>query len=174
MIMKFVTGGQACGKSIFAQQQAERFEYDRTYIATARIWDNEIEEKVNRHIEQRGNRFKTIEEPMDLRGAIEKAAENSRVILVDCLTMWVNNVIVDELEEGVEKRLKDLVEELKRLSGREFLEVIFVSNEVGWGIIPANELSRKYVRALGTVNKAIASLADECYLLVSGIPVRIK
>lgn len=174
MIMKFITGGQACGKSTFAQQEAEKFTSDRTYIATARIWDDEIKAKVNKHIEQRGNKFSTIEEPVDLKGAIEKAVENSRVILIDCLTMWVNNVIIDEDEDGVEKRLKELVDTLKNLSNKEALEIIFVSNEVGWGIIPGNELSRKYVRVLGNVNKAIASLADECYLMVSGIPVKIK
>ncbi|BBE31981.1 adenosylcobinamide kinase/adenosylcobinamide phosphate guanyltransferase [Tepiditoga spiralis] len=174
MKIVLITGGQACGKSTYAQKLAEMEKKPRVYIATARPYDEEIKEKIRKHVEMRKNNFITIEESVDLSSALLK--EKAEVVLIDCLTMWTSNILLDNennYEEIIEKELLKLKDTLKKIS-KKTKKVIFVTNEVGWGIIPSNKLSRIYVNLLGRVNKFIASISDEVYMMMSGIEVKIK
>lgn len=174
MKIVLITGGQACGKSTYAQKLAEMEKKPRVYIATARPYDEEIKDKIKKHVEMRRDNFLTIEEPIDLSSALLK--KSAEVILIDCLTMWTSNILLDNennYEEVLEKELLKLKDTLKVLN-KKTKKVIFVTNEVGWGIIPSNKLSRIYINLLGRVNKFIASISDEVYMMVSGIEVKVK
>jgi adenosylcobinamide kinase/adenosylcobinamide-phosphate guanylyltransferase len=172
-----VTGGQSCGKSTFAQKTAEKIIGKRAYIATAQAFDEEMKIKIQRHIDEREDRFDTIEEPLELDKAILKTKEYD-VVLLDCLTMWTSNIILNNEnteETAVEKYLENFIKSLEELKNESKIQkIIVVTNEVGWGIIPGNKISRIYARLLGNVNKKIAKIADEVYMMVSGIEVKIK
>jgi len=172
-----VTGGQSCGKSTFAQKTAEKVDGKRVYVATAQAFDEEMKIKIQRHIEERENKFDTIEEPLELDKAILKTKDYD-VVLLDCLTMWTSNIILNnenDEESTVEKFLDDFLKSLEKLKNdSQIQELIIVTNEVGWGIIPGNKLSRIFARLLGTVNKKIATISNEVYMMVSGIEVKIK
>jgi adenosylcobinamide kinase/adenosylcobinamide-phosphate guanylyltransferase len=172
-----VTGGQSCGKSTFAQKTAEKIIGKRAYIATAQAFDEEMKIKIQRHIDEREDRFDTIEEPLELDKAILKTKEYD-VVLLDCLTMWTSNIILNNEnteETAVEKYLENFIKSLEELKNESKIQkIIVVTNEVGWGIIPGNKISRIFVKLLGNVNKKIAKIADEVYMMVSGIEVKIK
>lgn len=177
MKIVMVTGGQSCGKSTFAQKTAEKIIGKRAYIATAQAFDEEMKIKIQRHIDEREDRFDTIEEPLELDKAILKTKEYD-VVLLDCLTMWTSNIILNNEnteETAVEKYLENFIKSLEELKNESKIQkIIMVTNEVGWGIIPGNKISRIYARLLGTVNKKIAQISDEVYMMVSGIEVKIK
>jgi len=172
-----VTGGQSCGKSTFAQKTAENISGKRVYVATAQAFDEEMEIKIQKHIEEREDKFDTIEEPLELDQAILKTKEYD-VVLLDCLTMWTSNIILNNEnneEAAVEKYLNNFLKSIEKLKNHSNIQkLIIVTNEVGWGIIPGNKLSRIFARLLGTVNKKIAKISDEVYMMVSGIEVKIK
>lgn len=172
-----ITGGQSCGKSTFAQKKAEKIEGKRVYLATAQAFDEEMKIKIQRHIEERADIFDTIEEPLEIDKAILKTNKYDTVLL-DCLTMWTSNIILNNEnneEEAIEKYLEKFIESISELKENSNIkQLIIVTNEVGWGIIPGNKLSRIFARLLGTVNKKIAELSDEVYMMVSGIEVKIK
>jgi len=172
-----VTGGQSCGKSTFAQKAAEKVDGKRVYVATAQAFDEEMEIKIQKHIDERADRFDTIEEPLEIDKAILKTKDYD-VVLLDCLTMWTSNIILNNENNedmAVEKYLKSFINSLEKLkSNSNIQKLIIVTNEVGWGIIPGNKLSRVFARLLGTVNKKIAEISDEVYMMVSGIEVKIK
>lgn len=172
----FITGGQSSGKSTKALEMALTDPFPRVMIATAQAFDMEMEEKIRRHQEERQDRFITLEEPIDLPSAFEKAlALRPRVIVVDCLTMWVSNLLLAEKAEDLPMHTDRLLDLLRRTANiAEPRHTILVSNEVGCGIIPANALSRQYVVLLGSVNKAIANICDQVLLMVSGLPLTVK
>jgi adenosylcobinamide kinase/adenosylcobinamide-phosphate guanylyltransferase len=172
-----ITGGSRSGKSTYAQHIAESISGDRTYIATCPVIDEEMEARIQRHREARcaGN-WQTIEETTDLVAALTRAKE-SRVILIDCLTLWVNNLLYQfELqkkamgEEEIVERCRDILDVCDEISGT----VIFVTNEIGMGIVPDNALSRQYRDLAGRCNQIMASRADFVVFMVSGLPLRIK
>ena len=171
-----ITGGSRSGKSSYAQHIAESIPGDRTYIATCPVVDAEMEERVRKHKEERraGN-WQTIEETTDLAAALIVAKE-SRAILIDCLTLWVNNLMYeaaqyeDISEEDITKKCGDILEACDTIPGT----VIFVTNEVGMGIIPDNALSRRYRDLAGRCNQVMADRADVVTFMVSGIPINIK
>jgi len=172
-----VTGGQSCGKSTYAQKTAEKIAGKRVYVATAQAFDEEMKIKIQRHIEERKDKFDTIEEPLELDKAILKT-KNYDVVLLDCLTMWASNIILNNEgneENAVEEYLDKFLKSLEKLKNDSKIQkLIIVTNEVGWGIIPGNKISRIFVKLLGNVNKKIAKIADEVYMMVSGIEVKIK
>ena len=172
----FITGGQSSGKSTKALEMALTDPFPRVMIATAQAFDMEMEEKIRRHQEERQDRFITLEEPIDLPSAFEKAlALRPRVIVVDCLTMWVSNLLLAEKAEDLPMHTDRLLDLLRRTANiAEPRHTILVSNEVGCGIIPANALSRQYIVLLGRVNKAIANICDQVLLMVSGLPLTVK
>jgi adenosylcobinamide kinase/adenosylcobinamide-phosphate guanylyltransferase len=172
-----VTGGSRSGKSAYAQALAEALPGPRAYIATCPIIDAETAERVKRHRKARDvAAWETIEEPVDLAGAIGGAAAY-RVLLVDCLTLWVNNLLYEAeqrgetfTEEAMAERSRELIAACRAFPGT----VIFVTNELGMGIVPADEATRRFRDCAGRCNQLIAAAAAEVTLAVSGIPLRLK
>jgi adenosylcobinamide kinase/adenosylcobinamide-phosphate guanylyltransferase len=172
-----VTGGSRSGKSAYAQQIAEDRPAPRTYIATAPVIDDEMRERVRKHREARGkNRWRTVEETVDLAGSLRGAAD-SGVLLVDCLTLWVNNLLFEAekrrevlTEESVIRECGTVLEACAGISGT----VIFVTNEVGMGIVPDHPLSRLFRDLAGRCNQVMAEQADAVIFMVSGLPLPLK
>jgi adenosylcobinamide kinase/adenosylcobinamide-phosphate guanylyltransferase len=173
----FITGGSRSGKSVHALDIADSISGPRAYIATCPALDEEMEERIKKHREARqSSAWQTIEEAFDIAGALREAA-NCRVILVDCLTLWLNNLMYDAAERGrdvteddVVEYCEEIVEACAGIAGT----VIFVTNEVGMGIVPDNLLSRTYRDLAGRCNQIIADAADCVIFMISGIPVCIK
>lgn len=163
-----VLGGARSGKSGYAQRLAEESKRSLVYIATATAWDDEMRARVARHRDERDARWRTIEEPLALAATLEREADPASVILVDCLTLWLTNLMLGghaHAEAGAR-----LAEAIPRLRG----SVIFVSNEVGWGIVPDTPLGRAFRDAQGWLNQAVASRCDTVILVAAGIPLRLK
>jgi adenosylcobinamide kinase/adenosylcobinamide-phosphate guanylyltransferase len=168
----FVTGGARSGKSDFVQELAEKLEGKRLFIATAEALDDEMKERIRKHQEKRGDRWNTIEEPLDLGNAIRSVSNSYRTILVDCLTVWLSNLLMEYKDE--DEIISEMMDDFFT-SMDDFEEtIIVVSNEVGLGIVPDNELARIYRDKLGFLNQRMAKRADHVYVLISGIPVKIK
>jgi adenosylcobinamide kinase / adenosylcobinamide-phosphate guanylyltransferase len=172
-----ITGGGRSGKSAFAQKTAEALPGPRVYIATCPVIDSEMEERIRKHREaRRGKGWETIEETVDLAGVIRRAGAY-RVLLVDCLTLWANNLLYEATQRG-----ERFTEEAAACRCRELLDaggafpgtVIFVTNELGMGIIPENETARRFRDIAGRCNQEIAAAAATVTLMVSGIPIHLK
>ena len=171
-LLTLVTGGIKSGKSSWAQQQAERLNGTRAFVATAQALDDEMKDRIAKHRQARGDAWVTFEEPKDLVPLVDDITGRFDIVLIDCLTIWLSNLLtlyrMDE--EAVQQQIAGFSACFSRLSSRVFV----VSNETGMGIIPADALSRLYQRLLGRLNSEVAALAGEVYLIVSGIPVKIK
>jgi adenosylcobinamide kinase / adenosylcobinamide-phosphate guanylyltransferase len=172
-----VTGGGRSGKSTFAQKLAESIAGSRAYIATCPVIDDETAERVRKHREARkAGRWDTIEEPLALADTLRRDGVHN-IFLVDCLTLWVNNVVYeaekvghDVTEDDISAMCDDVLSACRLRAGT----VIFVTNEVGMGIIPENPLARSYRDLAGRCNQVIARQAETVILMVSGIPIAIK
>jgi adenosylcobinamide kinase/adenosylcobinamide-phosphate guanylyltransferase len=163
-----ITGGGRSGKSAQALTRAEHYA-SRAFIATAEPVDSEMKERIAQHKQERADSFITIEEPLDLDAALSKVPTNVEVVVVDCLAVWVGNLMhhrPSQEQELIDAFLAALMETT--------VDLILVTNEVGMGIIPDNEMSRQYRDLLGMVNQRVAAIAHEVILMVSGIPVVIK
>lgn len=171
-----VTGGSRSGKSDYAQKYAESLAGRKTYLATCPVIDPEMAARVKKHQEARaGAAWSTIEETVRLAEVI--AEDASDIVLVDCLTLWVNNIMYEAgqagrnaTEEEISGLCRDIVAACRARAGT----VIFVTNEVGMGIVPDNPEARKFRDLAGRCNQAVAAEADEVWFVVSGIPVKIK
>jgi adenosylcobinamide kinase / adenosylcobinamide-phosphate guanylyltransferase len=167
----FVTGGVRSGKSRYAQELAMRGR-QVAFIATAESRDDDMKRRIARHQEERPANWRTVEAPIALPEAIERCGAESDTILVDCLTLWTSNLL--ELEGQNSARIlahaDRLVEALRSVPAT----VIFVSNEVGGGIVPENDLARFYRDMLGFINQRVAAIADDVVLLVAGCPLFAK
>lgn len=166
-----VLGGICSGKSNFALELAKGLNKDVTFVATCPpdIDDVEMQDRIKRHKRSRPAQWQTIEEPNDPLPQILKA--NPDVILLDCLGLLVSNLLLEHKVSGfVIEKIEELLKGIKDAG----ITCIIVSNEVGNGLIPTNELGRKFVDLVGCVNQIIAQQANEVYLLVSGIPLNIK
>lgn len=168
----FVTGGARSGKSDFVQELAEAMEGRRLFLATAEALDDEMKERIRKHKEKRGNRWDTLEEPLDLGNAIRSVVKSYGTILVDCLTVWLSNLLGEYKDEDeiISEMVDDFFSSMDDCEGT----LIVVSNEVGLGIVPENRLARVYRDKLGFLNQRMARRADQVYILFSGIPVKIK
>lgn len=164
----FITGGQRSGKSSYAQQIALSLSKNPVYLATSRIWDEEHQKRIERHKADRGSEWTNIEE--------EKLLSNhrlqNRVVLIDCVTLWATNFFFDN-NSDVDLSLDMIKSEFDKLTQQE-AQFIFVSNEIGLGGISENKTQRLFTDLQGWTNQYIASKADEVYLMVSGIPVKVK
>lgn len=174
-----ITGGARSGKSTFAEKTASNLtKGKKAYIATAQIFDDEMAQRVKIHQSRRDDTWVTFEAPFAAERAISEANQIADVILFDCMTIYISNFLCayESLDDSdtITTELKDLVSRLiaaaREISGT----IIFVTNEVGAGIVPENKLARIFRDCAGIANQMLASAADEVYLTVCGIPVIVK
>lgn len=164
-----VLGGARSGKTGFAERLAMRNGQKPVYLATATALDSEMRERVRTHQAQRQGRFRTVEEPLELSSAIVSAARHSDIILVDCLTLWITNML------GAEIDVADAVEELAAtLGAMRSARVILVSNEVGLGIVPDNPLARTFRDLSGAAHQRLGEICDDVYFVAAGLPMALK
>jgi adenosylcobinamide kinase / adenosylcobinamide-phosphate guanylyltransferase len=164
-----VLGDVRSGKSRYAQELAARGK-QVAFIATAEAGDDEMRQRIARHRDERPSSWTTLEAPLALEDALLQAAKTCDTILVDCLTVWTANIMQGQGHEEVLAHADRLAKVLRAITA----SVIVVSNEVGSGIVPDNELGRAYRDLLGAVNQRVAAAADEVILLVAGCPLVIK
>lgn len=166
-----VLGGARAGKSTFAMRLAMEVAGERsvTFIATAQALDDDMAQRIARHREERPPHWSTIEEPYQLDRAFITASDSS-VVLIDCLTLFVSNWLLC----GEDLKPQEVSESLLATLPFQTQTVICVSNEVGLGIVPETPLGRTFRDLLGRVNQQFAAAADEVYLLVAGLPLRLK
>jgi adenosylcobinamide kinase/adenosylcobinamide-phosphate guanylyltransferase len=165
----FVTGGARSRKSSFVFKEAEEVRGKKAYIATAEPLDKEMRERIEAHKKMRGINWDTLEEPLKIANLLKETGDRYQVIVIDCLTLWLSNIMHAGL--NLEHEIEYLISSLT--TNRSSLLYI-VSNEVGMGIVPANEIARRFRDVAGILNQKIAEIADQVYLMVAGIPVRIK
>jgi adenosylcobinamide kinase/adenosylcobinamide-phosphate guanylyltransferase len=167
----FITGGARSGKSSLAEKLANGVLGRRAYIATAQAFDAEMAAKIGKHKKDRGAGWDTLEEPDAVEALLKDLSRTYDVVLLDCLTLWLNNIIVhSDVDDAVIARFDALVAAVKDFEG----VCVVVSNEVGLGIVPDNPLARRFRDLAGMLNQKMAKAADEVYFTVAGIPVRIK
>ena len=177
-----VTGGARSGKSMYAQDIANQYS-DVAYVATSVATDGEMRERVRIHRISRPQSWKTYEAQKNMPGVFEQ--NTHEVFLVDCITVYIGNAVVDSMDENAEtidmnvqfrietnimNELKNIVDTLRTKN----MDAIFVTNEVGMGLVPPYPMGRMFQDITGRVNKYLAGLADEAYFLVSGMPMKLK
>lgn len=168
MTSTFVLGGARSGKSRHAQELIEAVPGRLAYIATGEAFDDEMEARIARHREDRGPRWQTIETPVDLVGAMARAAEEAEAVLVDCLTLWLSNLMMAELA------LPPQFERLCRAIADCPVPLALVSNEVGLGLVPETPLGRAFRDEAGRLNQQVAAVAQKVVFVAAGLPLRLK
>jgi adenosylcobinamide kinase/adenosylcobinamide-phosphate guanylyltransferase len=163
-----VLGGARSGKSRYAESLALHSGQEKVYLATAEARDEEMRTRVSDHKQRRGEDWTTVEAPMDLTKALHAHARSERAVVVDCLTLWLSNLMLGGGD--TESAGEDLARLVPDLPGT----VILVSNEVGSGIVPDNELGRRFRDAQGRLNQIMASACDSVVLVVAGLPMILK
>lgn len=156
-----ITGGVKSGKSAYALVVAGAFPAPRLFLATAEAFDGEMSEKIARHRAERAGRFVTVEEPLAIHERLDE-----RMVL-DCIPLWLNNMIHYDREGGIDLVLDSLISRMPA-------DIVIVTNEVGMGFVPADELSRRYGVLLGRANARLAAACDRVVLMVAGIPLDVK
>lgn len=193
-----ITGGARSGKSTFAERLAAQAKRPVLYIATAQIWDGEMAIRVKKHQEQRPSSWRLIEEPLNIHDTLTQLKDEEGVILLDCVTLWLTNLLLageagyaeqsnpaDEAASSdrqlstyiynhVEPEILSKVKKIARLAQEIKPKVIFVTNEVGQGIVPENLLARAYRDLAGRSNQILARQADSVYMVVAGYPIDLK
>lgn len=167
MATELIIGGARSGKSRLAEARALEAGLAVTYFATATVGDGEMAERIAHHRARRPAQWVTVEEPLWLAEALCGHAAADRLLLVDCLTLWLSNLM---LGPGLEPERSRLLEVLAGLPGR----LILVSNEVGWGVVPANELGRRFADEQGRLNQAVAAVSARVTLVAAGLPLELK
>ena len=165
MAVILIGGGSRSGKSRYALELARQRGARPIFLATAQALDGEMAERIRKHREERGDGFVTLEEPLELAAAL-RALPDCDAVVVDCLTLWVSNLML--AGRGIP------TEELIAAARATAATVVFVSNEVGCGIVPENALARQFRDLAGALNQRVAAAADEVYWMVFGIPVKVK
>ncbi len=171
-----VTGGARSGKSDYALALAEALPSPRVYVATCPVTDEEMRKRIARHQRDRGNdKWQTVEETVDLKRVLSELPTGAAV-LVDCLTLWVNNLLFteDKARAVSEDMIRARSEELLAACAKREGTVIFVTNEVGSGIVPENALARRYRDLVGRCNQTLAAGADEVTLVSCGLPLHFR
>ena len=168
----FVIGGCRSGKSTYALQTAEQMPAGRKiFIATCVPQDDEMKQRVAKHQTTRSRSWTTVEEPLKLPEAILQNNHRGDVILVDCLTLWVSNLL---METGDEKKIEETISQLTNALEKAKCPIVLVSNEVGTGIVPENRIARQFRDITGWLNQAVARCANKVVWMVAGIPVTVK
>ncbi len=163
-----VLGGARSGKSRYAQKLAEASGRQPVLIATAKAFDAEMAERIARHAQARDARWALVEEPVALTEALRREARADRIAVVDCVTLWLSNLLLQDADLAAATR--HLAQSIAGLEG----PVIFVSNEVGGGIVPDNALARAFRDAQGSLNQALAQACGAVVLMAAGLPLRLK
>jgi adenosylcobinamide kinase / adenosylcobinamide-phosphate guanylyltransferase len=163
-----VIGGQRSGKSRYAEELVIASGLSPVYLATAASGDGEMRERIALHRARRGEGWRTVEEPLDLAGALARESGEGFHVLVDCLTLWVSNLLA--ADRPVADETGRLLDALARVTG----PVALVSGEVGLGVIPDNALARRFADALGVVNQRVAAVVDRVVLVAAGLPLVLK
>jgi adenosylcobinamide kinase/adenosylcobinamide-phosphate guanylyltransferase len=164
----FLLGGARSGKTALALERAEASGLAPVMVATAEARDEEMRARIAAHRAERDGRWSTIEEPRDLVCVLDRAAGGGRILVVDCLTLWLSNVFFAEAD--VEEEIERLAAALGRLAG----PVILVSNEVGLGIVPENALARRFRDLQGRLNRRVAAVSDRVTFVAAGLPLVLK
>ncbi|MGC6413015.1 MAG: bifunctional adenosylcobinamide kinase/adenosylcobinamide-phosphate guanylyltransferase [Candidatus Puniceispirillaceae bacterium] len=162
-----VTGGARSGKSRYAEERTCALGPTLVYIATAQAFDAEMEQRIALHQERRGPEWQTVNAPLALPDAIRQS-DGKGPCLVDCLTLWLSNLMF--AEEDIEAATDDLI---KAIQDRQD-PIVFVTNEVGAGIVPENAIARRFRDEAGRLNQIIAAHVDEVYVSISGLPLKLK
>jgi adenosylcobinamide kinase / adenosylcobinamide-phosphate guanylyltransferase len=165
-----ITGGARSGKSRYAEQRAAEMGARPLYVATAEAKDEEMAKRIAKHRKRRGNQWRTIEEPLELTDALLAQRGKTDCALVDCLTLWISNLLIRHDDKYASEKVEELIEKLPQLD----FHLLFVTNEVGWGIVPDNPLARKFRDLAGWTNQRLAQAANEVNLMVAGMPMIIK
>ncbi|PVB63639.1 bifunctional adenosylcobinamide kinase/adenosylcobinamide-phosphate guanylyltransferase [Labrenzia sp. 011] len=163
-----VLGGARSGKSRFAEDLAENSGLEKIYVATAAALDSEMADRISVHRSRRGSGWITLEEQLDLKGVLARECRPGRVVLVDCLTLWLSNLIF--AEKHVSSETASLCQAVAALQG----PCIFVSNEVGLGIVPENGLSRSFRDAQGRLNQDMAQVCRQVVFVAASLPTLLK
>jgi adenosylcobinamide kinase/adenosylcobinamide-phosphate guanylyltransferase len=168
----FVLGGARSGKSVFAENLALGFNEKNSskciYLATSQIWDDEMRARVDLHKERRSAQWETIETPLELPKALLEYSDKGCPILVDCLTLWLTNLMMEERD--INAAGDALVNAISSISA----PIIFVSNEVGQGIVPDNKMARDFRDHAGILHQKLAAVVDEVYFITAGLPTKLK
>lgn len=166
---RLIIGGCRSGKSRHALELAEKIsDIHRIFIATCVPYDEEMKDRVRRHQQERGSSWLTVDAPVELADTILTCSQNAHVVLADCLTLWMSNLLMES--EQTDRRVEELITAISRTQ----CPVILVSNEVGGGIVPENALARQFRDTVGFANQKVAACVDEVIWMVAGIPVKIK
>ncbi|KQQ56864.1 adenosylcobinamide kinase/adenosylcobinamide phosphate guanyltransferase [Pseudomonas sp. Leaf127] len=169
-MLQLILGGARSGKSRLAEELATRSGLAVTYIATSQPVDGELNQRVALHRQRRPDSWGLVEEPLALAAALREQAGADQCLLVDCLTLWLTNLLMlDNAERLVEER-QALLDAVTGLPG----EIIFVSNETGLGVVPLGELTRRYVDEAGLLHQALAERCQRVVLTVAGLPLTLK
>lgn len=163
-----IVGGARSGKSRRALELAGQLPGERVFVATAEPSDAEMAARIERHRRDRGPEFTTVEAPLDLLNALKTVSGPDRVVIVDCLTLWLGNLM--HYERDVDAHTAALVAFLEAAPG----PVILVSNEVGTGLVPTTSLGRAFRDAQGELNQAVAAVCERVEFMVAGLPVAVK
>jgi adenosylcobinamide kinase/adenosylcobinamide-phosphate guanylyltransferase len=163
-----VIGGARSGKSAYAQSLAEAYGSERLYLATAAPGDEEMAARIARHQAHRGQGWTTLEEPLEIAAVLLTRARPSRVVVVDCLTLWLSNLLLAGRDPG--PAVRALADAIGRLAG----PAILVSNEVGMGLVPNHKLGRDFRDWQGRANREIGAVCDAVIFVTAGLPLQLK
>ncbi len=166
----FISGGARSGKSSYALQLVENYK-NKVFVATAEAFDDEMQDRIRAHREERGDAFACVETPLDPAQAFGQMPAGTEAVLIDCLTVWLGNLMHHEQIDSLDcPQIHAFLEVISDPP----CDVVIVSNEVGMGIVPHDSVSRKYRDLAGALNQRVAALADQAWLVVSGIPLKLK
>jgi len=167
---ELILGGVRSGKSRLAEQHAKDSGLEVVYIATAQVRDAEMQRRVAEHQARRPGTWRLVEAGQDLAAVLQREASAQRCVLVDCLTLWLTQLLCDASEQELRRECDALLAVLPTLHG----QIILVSNETNMGVVPMGELSRRFCDEAGRLHQQLAQLCDRVYLTVAGLPLKVK
>ncbi|WP_347018353.1 bifunctional adenosylcobinamide kinase/adenosylcobinamide-phosphate guanylyltransferase [Acinetobacter calcoaceticus] len=169
-MLQLILGGARSGKSRLAEQTAISMQLAVTYVATAQALDSEMQSRIAHHQNQRPAHWSLVEEPLFLAKTLQKIDRPNQIILVDCLTLWLTNLLLLDDQNVQEFECEQLIDVLPKLQS----EIILVSNETGLGVVPLGEISRRFVDEAGRLHQALGQIADKVVFCVAGFPMILK
>ena len=173
-----VTGGAKSGKSVFAETYIQQCAGQKVYVATAQALDEEMKERIAVHKKRRPSSWQTIEMPYGMPNSIQRILQHADVVLVDCLTMYFSNFLFAHEQEAdaviIQKALQEMEQTCQYIHNSPGKTVVFVTNEIGCGIVPMGRVSRLYRDLIGTINQKAAAEAEQVYVTICGITIELK